>query len=143
MKKANVLLLAMSILALNSCMQTEDPVKSEVAPSETVEMDYFQLKIYNFENDQQEALLDAYLGDALLPALHRTGIHNVGVFKPIVGLNERENFLMVVTPFSSLKQFEQVPEFFLDDAEYQQSATAYLDAPHDAPPFAPSVQAQN
>lgn len=135
MKKITLLLLVCSILALYSCTQTVDQVESEVTQSEIAELDYFQLKIYNFENEEQESLLDTYLQEALLPALHRNGIEHVGVFKPIAGLNERKDFMMVLTPFSSLKQFEQVPDLLQEDAVYQQSASAYIDAPYDAPPY--------
>jgi len=135
MKKITLLLLACSILAQYSCTQTVDQVETEVTQSEVAELDYFQLEIYNFENKEQESLLDAYLQEALLPALHRKGIEHVGVFKPIAGLNERENFLMVLTPYTSLQQFEQVPGLLQEDAVYLQSASSYIDAPHDAPPY--------
>jgi len=135
MKRIALILLACALLSFYSCTQTTDQVKNEAAPSETVEMDYFQLKIYSYENAEQESMLDTYLQEALLPALHRIGIENVGVFKPIAGLNEREDFMMVATPFSSLEQFEQIPELLQEDADYLQSAEAYLDAPHDAPPY--------
>lgn len=135
MKRTTVFLLAISILTLHSCMQQEDPVKSETDQTETVQMDYFQLKIYDFESTEQEALLDSYFQDALLPALHRSGINNVGVFKPIEGLNERENFMILLTPYRSLVQFEQLPADLMEDADYQQSAQAYIEAPHDSPPY--------
>lgn len=135
MKKIFLLLLAAFILALYSCKQTVEPIKSVEAPGEVAELDYYQLKIYSFENPEQESLLDTYLQESLLPALHRTGIEHVGVFKPIAGLNEKKDFLMVLTPFSSLNQFEQVPELLQEDSAYLQSASAYINAPHDAPPY--------
>ena len=135
MKRATFLLTAFALIALSSCLQTEDQVKSEAVQSETVQMDYFELKLYSFESAEQEAILDAYFQDALLPAIHRSGIQNVGVFKPIEGLNERENFVIVLTPFASLEQFEQLPGLLSQDAEYQQSAQAYIDAPHDKSPY--------
>lgn len=135
MKRLTFLLIPLMLIALNSCMQNDEQVQSETAQSETVRTDYFQLQLFNFENAEQEALLDTYFQDALLPALHRSGIKNVGVFKPIDGLNERKDFVIVLTPVSSLEQFEQLPADLLADAEYQQSAGAYIDAPHDNPPY--------
>ena len=44
---------------------------------------YYQLKIYHFKNAAQEGRLDTYLQNAYLPALHKTGVKSVGVFKPI------------------------------------------------------------
>ena len=103
--------------------------------SEANALDYFQLKIYNYETAEQEAMLDTYFQDALLPALHKIGIRNVGVFKPIEGLNERMGYMMVLIPLKSLKQFETLPDKLLEDAEYVQNAKAYIEAPHDNPPY--------
>lgn len=120
---------------MTSCTQTSEQGLSAVSENETTETDYFQLKIYSYETVEQEAVLDVYFREALLPALHRSGIENVGVFKPIDGLNERTDFLMVVTPFQSLKEFEQLPEHLAKDTEYQQSASPYINAAHDKSPY--------
>jgi hypothetical protein len=130
MKRVPFLLTAFALIAMTSCTQTSEQVQTD-----TPQRDYFQLKIFSFESQGQEAMLDSYFQDALLPALHRSGIKNVGVFKPIEGLNERKDFMMVLIPFQSLEQFEQLPALLTEDAEYQQSAQAYTDAPHDSPPY--------
>ena len=64
-----------------------------------VEKDYYQVKIYQIDKDSQEATLDHYLQSAYIPALHRMGIKDVGVFKPIEGKNGEERFVMVFIPF--------------------------------------------
>jgi hypothetical protein len=125
----------MFVIAMTSCTQTSDQGLSTVSENETALTDYFQLQIFSYETDEQEAVLDAYFQDALLPALHRSGIKNVGVFKPVDGLNERTGFIMVVTPFRSLKQFEELPDLLVEDAAYQQSADAYINAAHDKSPY--------
>ena len=45
--------------------------------------DIYQIKIYSIENEQQEHRMDKFLKDAYIPAMHRAGISNVGVFKPV------------------------------------------------------------
>ena len=115
---------------MTSCTQTSDQVQTD-----TPLRDYFQLKIFSFETAEQEALLDSHFQDALLPALHRSGIKNVGVFKPIEGLNENTHYTIVLIPFRSLEQFEQLPALLENDSLYQQSGQAYIDAPHDDPPY--------
>ena len=135
MKRTTLFLLALSILALSSCVQNEDRAKGEASQDLTEQRDYFQLQIFRFESVEQEALLDNYFQNALLPALHRGGIEHVGVFKPIEGLNEEKDFLMVLTPFHSLEQFEQLPGQLLEDAEYQQAGQAYINAAHDKAPY--------
>jgi hypothetical protein len=99
-------------------------------------MDYFELKIYHLDSQDQMPLLDSYLKDALLPAMHRSGIKNTGVFKPIEGLNEELNFQVVLTPFRSLEQYEKLPALLQNDQEYLEAGKAYIDAAHDAAPYA-------
>ena len=81
------------------------------------------------------ALLDSYLKDALLPAMHRAGIENIGVFKPIEGLNEGLDAMMVLSPYSSLEQFEKLPVILQKDQAYLQAGEAYINADHDAAPY--------
>lgn len=135
MKKTIPFLLAMSLLVLGSCVQETEPVTEGSVQYAPEQKDYFQLKIFRYEHADQEALLDKYFQDALLPALHRAGIKHVGVFKPIEGLNEETGFLVLLTPFSSLEHFERLSALLRDDAEYQQAGKAYIDAPHDMPPY--------
>jgi hypothetical protein len=132
MTKKISLLLALAVIAMSSCKLSIDTDSTEAS---TPELDYFQLKMYNYETTDQEALLDDYFGNALLPALHRAGVENVGVSKPIEELNETTNYMMVLTPFQSLKQFEEVPAILENDPAYLEAASAYIDAPHDQAPF--------
>lgn len=132
MKRNLFLLLTLSVIALSSCKLTVD---SETAQVSAPELDYFQLKMYMYETTEQEALLDSYFGNALLPALHRAGVENVGVFKPIEGLNETMNYIMVMVPYQNLEQFEKMPAILEKDPAYLEAATAYIDAPHDQAPY--------
>jgi hypothetical protein len=59
----------------------------------------------------------------------------VGVFKPIEGLAEQQDLTMLLIPFQSLEEFEQLPELLKNDTEYLQAGQAYIDAPHDSPPY--------
>lgn len=132
MKSKQFLMLTLALFALISCNQPAEDKTSQVSPPD---QDYFQLKIFSYESSEQEALLDNYLGDALLPALHRAGVENIGVFKPIEELNERKDFMIVLTPFKSLEQFEKSAAQLEEDPAYQQAGLAYIDAPHDQPPY--------
>lgn len=126
------ILLALALFALSSCQQTID---NQEDTSATPELDYFQLTKYNYDSEAQLTLLDDYFASALLPALHRAGVKNVGVFKAIDGLNEEGNYIMVLVPYPSLKLFEKMPGLLEKDPEYLQAAAAYIDAPHDQPPY--------
>jgi hypothetical protein len=134
MKRTLHSLILMGIIALCSCTQADKQVQTETTPAE--QKDYFQLKIYHIQTPEQEALLDSYFQYALLPALHRTGIEHVGVFKPIEGLSEQKDLILVLIPFESLEAFEKLPAQLLEDQEYQQAGMDYIEAPFDSPPYA-------
>ncbi len=132
MKISLFTLLALTLMALSSCNQGTDSASNL---ADTADLDYFQIKIYTYESADQLALLDDYFGNALLPGLHNAGVENVGVFKPIEGLNEDLNYIMVLVPYQSLDQFEKIPALLEKDPEYLQAAAKYTDAPHDKPPY--------
>ena len=58
-------------------------VSAVVPKAKAAEKYYYQLKIYHLKTQAQADRLDQYLQNAYLPALHRMGIKNVGVFKPV------------------------------------------------------------
>jgi hypothetical protein len=102
----------------------------------TGERDYYQLKIYRFESADQEARLDRYLEHALLPALHRAGTGNVGVFKLRDEGNEEQNAIFILIPFRSLDQIDALPGILREDGQYLQEGRDYIGSPHDNPPYA-------
>ena len=134
MKK--LLLFLTAIIILGACAQQDKQPAENAVQSETLETDYFELKIYHLDSQDQVSQLDSYLKDALLPAKHRAGIQNIGVFKPVESLNEELNYLVVLTPFSSLEEFEKLPKLLQEDQEYLQAGQAYIDAAFDAAPYA-------
>lgn len=100
---------------------------------------FYQLKIYHLSTPQQEQNLDEFLGKAYLPALHRAGISKVGVFKPIPGANKDPQDgqrVYVFVPYPSYKQFTGLDARLAKDGIYQEAGSAYLNAPHSAPPYA-------
>lgn len=97
-------------------------------------IDYYQIKIYQYESDVQEDLLNHYFENAYLPALHRYGISDVGVFSPREQKEDRKQ-IFVWIPFTALNQFESLETFLLNDAQYQQDGKDYIQAAYDQPPY--------
>jgi hypothetical protein len=98
--------------------------------------DYYQIKVYNLKNKAQETAVDNYLKDAFLPALHKTGIKKVGVFKPIE--SDTANFgkkIFVFIPLKGIEQIEKIEESLAKDKDYQTKGAAYINAPFDNPPY--------
>jgi len=96
---------------------------------------YYEVKIYTISGPAQEALMDAYLKDAYLPALHRAGIPVVGVFKPIETDTAFGKMVYVLISYKSLDQYGQIPEKLAKDQVYLQAGKAFLDAPYNSPAF--------
>ncbi|WP_333820508.1 NIPSNAP family protein [Ohtaekwangia sp.] len=99
--------------------------------------EFYEIKIYEIANADQEKQVDDYLKNAYLPALHRAGISKVGVFKPIeADTAYYGKRIYVLTPFKSLEQFASLPETLLKDNQYVAAGKNYIDAAYNNPPFA-------
>ena len=66
--------------------------------------EYYSLRVYSLKTAEQETRIDTYLQTALLPALHRIGITEVGVFKAIDNDTAAIRHVYVLIPFKNLEQ---------------------------------------
>ena len=94
--------------------------------------EFYQLKIYHFENDAQIEVTEDYLEKTYLPALERHGIENVGIFKPIADSLKQ---LFVLVPFASLEELTALDKLLLEDNQYLEEGEAYLEASTENPPY--------
>jgi hypothetical protein len=98
--------------------------------------DYYQIKVYNLKDKNQQTAVDNYLKDAYLPALHKAGIKKVGVFKPIE--SDTANFgkkIFVFIPLKGIDQIEKIEASLAKDNDYQKAGATYINAPFDNPPY--------
>ncbi len=95
----------------------------------------FQIKIYHLDGPDQEKQVDAYLEEAYLPALHRADIKPVGVFKPIDQDTTSDRRIYVLIPFESIDRLTTLPATLENDEQYLEDGSAYINAPHDEPPY--------
>jgi len=95
--------------------------------------EFYQIKIYHLKSQDQELKLDSFLKDAYLPALHRHGIKNVGVFKPVGEVKER--LVYVFVPFKSFKKVAELEGKLLTDNQYAANGRNYLDAAYNNLPY--------
>jgi len=96
---------------------------------------YYEVKIYRINGPAQEALMDSYLKDAYLPALHRAGIPTVGVFKPIEKDTAYGKMVYVFIPYKTIDQYTGLSVKLAKDKVYAEAGKAFLDAPYNNPPF--------
>src|SRR5579863_4845872 len=98
--------------------------------------EYFAIRIYQLKTPQQEARVDSFLQNALLPALHRQNITGIGVFKPVSNDTAAIRRIYVLIPFKDLAQFADLPAQLAKDTRYLTDGRSYLTASYDDPPYA-------
>ncbi len=103
--------------------------------SNAKEHDIYQIKIYHLKNNEQVAAVDDYLKNTYLPALHKMGLRDIGVFKPIANDTATMKYIYVIIPFSSLQQWRRLDEDFNNDEAYTKLAGKFIDAPADNAPY--------
>ncbi len=106
------------------------------APQEPVSQnDYYQIKVYQLSSQAQMDQIESYLKNAYIPALHRAGIPQVGVFKPREQESETSMQVWVWLPFHSFEQFEGLEQILANDSQYQTDGADYINAAYDNPPY--------
>lgn len=103
--------------------------------SQADQQEYYQLKTYLLDTEEQERSTDHYLSKAFLPALKKLNIKNVGVFKPrtIDTLNPRS--IKVLIPMKEMADLEKMETELQNDNIYMAAAKDFLDAPYNNPPY--------
>jgi len=85
--------------------------------------EFYQLKIYHLKTKEQEARVDQFLQNSWIPAAHKAGIQNIGVFKRIEQ-DTAEQLIYVLIPFKSLEQFNGL------ESKMPYPDAAYNDVPY-------------
>ena len=97
---------------------------------------YYEIRIYTISGPAQEKMVDAYLRDVYLPALHRAGISKTGVFKPVeTDTASYGKLVYLFIPFKTLEQYAELPGILEKDKVYTDAGKAFIDAPFDNPPY--------
>jgi hypothetical protein len=95
---------------------------------------YYEIKIYHLKTQEQEDRLDNYLKNAYLPALHRLGIKQVGVFKPVTPDSTGKK-VYVLIPFKNWGELENLPGKLSGDTQYLTDGDEYINAKYDNEPY--------
>jgi hypothetical protein len=97
--------------------------------------EFYQLTVYHFGTTEQEKALDNYLQSALLPALHRLGMLQVGVFKALANDTATDKILYVLTIIPSLDMATKLPLKLQGDKTYLKAGAEYIEAKYTAPAY--------
>jgi len=95
---------------------------------------YYELKVYHYKTLDQEAKIERYLKNAYLPALHRAGIPNVGVFKTIKQ-DTADMRIYVFTPFTTLDKLTGIDKKLQADTQYFTDGEEYMNADYKDAPY--------
>lgn len=96
---------------------------------------YYEVKIYRYSAPQQEKAIDNFLKNAFIPAVHKAGIKNVGVFKPVEQDTAFGKMTYVFIPYNTPEEFFKLVTTLENDQTYKQSGKDFLDADVKAAPF--------
>jgi hypothetical protein len=97
---------------------------------------YYEIRIYTIAGAAQESMVDTYLKEAYIPALHRAGFLKVGVFKPVeTDTASFGKLIYVFIPFKTIEQYAELPGILEKDKAYAEAGKSFLDAPYDNPPY--------
>ena len=119
------LLISLTLAVTSICWIT--PVKKTQA--------IYQLTVYHFKDSVQEKILDTYLEQALLPALHKLKYKQVGVFKSWANDTSAVKKIYVLVAGKSMDELSGIKDKLAKDAAYLEQGKTYLDAVYTSAPY--------
>ena len=90
--------------------------------------EFYEIRVYKLKSAEQETITDNYLRDSWMPIMHRMGIKNIGVFKPIANDTAVFRQIIVIVPYISLDVWHKTKSNILSDEKFMESAKSFLDA---------------
>lgn len=129
MKKIPLLILLV-VLAVSAT-----PIVLSWQNNKKKEREFHQLTVYHFKTAAQEKMLDVYFQNALIPALHRTGLKNVGVFKSWANDTIADKLAYVFIPLRSMSALVKLKEQLKKDEQYNSNASGFLNADYKGPAY--------
>ncbi|GAA4319058.1 NIPSNAP family protein [Compostibacter hankyongensis] len=95
---------------------------------------FYQLKVYRLKDQAQQERVDHFLKTAYVPALHKAGIKQVGVFRSLETDTSGPR-MYVLIPFHTLDDLVQLNRTLLQDKTYLSAGSDYLNAAYDHAPY--------
>lgn len=93
----------------------------------------YELRIYDLKFDKPASILYDYLENALIPALNKNEIFNVGVFEEMADAMPKKIYVLI--PYKSIQYFYQIHEGLKHDKAYELASKAYMKTPQEAFPY--------
>jgi NIPSNAP len=122
--------LAAPALALSPGTASAQSADSE---SLTKGRQFYELRSYHLVSGPQQKLTDAFLAEALIPALNRMNLKPVGAFDLYLGPETPTTYLLI--PSASLESLVTAELHLANDEDFQKAGQAFLHAPAKEPPY--------
>jgi hypothetical protein len=106
---------------------------SASAQGAEVARELYELRRYQLRSGPRTAFVDAYMKDALFPALGRLGLGPVGAFNVMFGPDSPSLYVLIT--HKNAESFVTLSARLGEDAAYKQAAAAYMDVPATEPAF--------
>ena len=94
---------------------------------------FYEMRIYDLKDEQQQKLVEDYYQNAAIPALNRLGSKNIGVFTELKPAGQTRIFVLI--PYKTIDDFVKVADNLTGDLVHQQTGQAYLQAPVENPAY--------
>lgn len=101
--------------------------------SATAQHEVYEFRTYELDFFKPAAVLHNYLEKALIPALNRQGINNVGVFEETSNTLPKKIYVLI--PFNNITTFQSYGDNLLNDEQYLKDAEPYLKAAPNSMPY--------
>jgi hypothetical protein len=95
----------------------------------------YALRIYHFSSLEQEKRILTYLESALVPAIKRQGLNNIGVFETLGADTAKTKRIYLLIPYTSAQQLAEAERKIVNDKSYIAEAADYIEASYDKPVY--------
>ena len=93
----------------------------------------YELRVYEMDFFKPAKVLHDYFEQALLPALHRQGVENIGVFEESGEALPKKIYVLIT--YKDMNAYQAVNQQLGKDAQYNSDASSYMNSPPDQIPF--------
>ena len=97
------------------------------------EKEVYELRKYEMVRNNRQNDLDRYLKEALIPALNRFGIKNIGCFVPLGKAEPAVVYVLI--PYPSAGEFIRIAQDLPRDSQFLKDSAFYDNQPADNPVF--------
>lgn len=106
-----------------------------ISMTQAQKSDFYLLKTYHFSTNEQAERLSNYLENAYVPALHKLGFNQIGVFSLVGNDTAAQKSMYVLIPGQDLSAMLQIEDKLAEDEQHLKNGMDYWNTRHDKPVY--------